>query len=120
MLTLNLTPIFKARNIVKPYSFLIKAGFTAHTATDIANGQKTAYSLAHIELLCRALYCTPNDLFLWKETKDEPLAPGHPLREVTGFAEDANALMDQLHTLSPAALSRLAKQLKRGNEEEGE
>ena len=39
MLSLNLTPIFNARGITKPYTFLVKAGFTPHSANGIINSK---------------------------------------------------------------------------------
>jgi hypothetical protein len=38
MLFLNVTEICKTRQIERPYSFLVKAGISPHTANDIANG----------------------------------------------------------------------------------
>ena len=79
MLNLNLQHIFEARGIDKPYAFLVKAGFTAHTATSIVSGSTRTFKLEHIELLCKALVCEPNDLLSFTADKNEVLAPDHPL-----------------------------------------
>ena len=70
MLSLNLIPIFKARAIEKPYSFLVKAGLSPHSATNILNNKTHVFRLDHIELLCRVLICEPNDLLSIKNSVD--------------------------------------------------
>ena len=79
MLSLNLRPIFKARGIEKPYTFLVKAGFTPYTATVLINNKSKAFRIRHIELLCSVLLCEPNDLFLWTPEKDKVYAENFPL-----------------------------------------
>ncbi len=79
MLSLNLNPIFQARGINKPYTFLVKAGFTPHTATSLTTSNVSTIKLQHIELLCKALVCEPNDLFLFNPNNNEQLNPTHPL-----------------------------------------
>jgi DNA-binding Xre family transcriptional regulator len=71
MLSLNLIPIFKARAIEKPYSFLVKAGLSPHSATNILNNKTHVFRLDHIELLCRVLVCEPNDLLVWNPDKGQ-------------------------------------------------
>jgi DNA-binding Xre family transcriptional regulator len=82
MLTLHLTPIFKARGIKKPYSFLVKAGLSPHSANYIAYGKGRVFRLDHIELLCKLLVCEPNDLLAWKPNKNELIAKDHPLTKL--------------------------------------
>ena len=79
MLNLDLQHIFEARGIDKPYAFLVKAGFTAHTATSICSSSTRAFKLDHIELLCKALVCEPNDLLSFTADKNEVLQADHPL-----------------------------------------
>ncbi len=79
MLNLDLQHIFKARGIDKPYTFLVKAGFTPHTATSICSNSTRVFKLDHIELLCKALVCEPNDLLSFTADKGEVLQSDHPL-----------------------------------------
>jgi DNA-binding Xre family transcriptional regulator len=79
MLSLNLTPIFKARGIERPFTFLRKIGFPSHTATAILNNTYNSLRLNQIELLCSALVCEPNDLFKWSPDKDKQYPNNHPL-----------------------------------------
>ncbi len=79
MLSLNLMPIFELRGIEKPYTFLVKAGLSPHSATTILNRQTRIFRLDHIELLCNVLVCEPNDLLEWTPNADEILAEKKPL-----------------------------------------
>lgn len=49
MLSLNLNQIFKARGIERPYTFLVKAGFTPHSANALLNSKTKTFRLDHIE-----------------------------------------------------------------------
>ena len=94
MLKLNLQPIFTARGIDKPYTFLVKAGFTPHSAIIILNKPKEI-KLHYIELLCMKLNCEPSDLFLWIPDKNNPIAENHPLHNLAGNATNTTySLLD--------------------------
>ena len=82
MLLLNLPAILRARNIEKPYSFLVKSGFTHHTATNLLNPHTPTLRYVHLERLCRVLHCVPADLFVWKPDKKNPLPDSHPLHSI--------------------------------------
>jgi len=79
MLSIKLKPIFKARGIDKPYSFLVKAGLSPNTATTILNNNRRAIKLDHIETLCIKLNCTPNDLLQWVPDNNSMLNANHPM-----------------------------------------
>ena len=83
MLSLNLTPIFKARGIEKPFTFLVNAGLPKHSATRLINNKPAVLRLDHVELLCRVLLCEPNDLLLFKPEKGQQYAANHPLLKLT-------------------------------------
>jgi hypothetical protein len=65
MLVINLERLFKARNISQAYKFLVNAGFVPFIAHKYKNSKVVQIRLDHIERLCIALNCTPNDLFEW-------------------------------------------------------
>ncbi|HRQ29972.1 MAG TPA: helix-turn-helix domain-containing protein [Saprospiraceae bacterium] len=69
MLSLNLAPIFRMRGIEKPYSFLVKARRSQHSATKILNDMTQIFRLDHVGLLCDLFVCEPNDLLAWKPDK---------------------------------------------------
>lgn len=82
MLSFNLSPIFKARGIERPYSFLVKAGLSPHSATSILANDIRTFRLDHIELLCRILICDPNDLLLWVPDNGQNYLENHPLTKL--------------------------------------
>jgi len=90
MLKLNLQPVLSARGISKPYSYLVKIGFTSHSANVIMNNPK-AIKVSHIEQLCLKLNCEPSDLFMWIPDKNNPIPENHALRNVGG---NIDALFD--------------------------
>jgi len=83
MLSFNLMPIFKARAIDRPFTFLVKAGFTPHAANVILNRTTRTFRLDHIERLCKVLVCEPNDLLMWTPNSNEQYANDHPLYKLT-------------------------------------
>ncbi len=82
MLILNLSPIFKARGIDRPYAFLVKAGIHSSTANKILSSSTRVFRLDHIEILCETLVCEPNDLVQWIPDRGHQLAPKHPLHNL--------------------------------------
>ena len=90
MLSLNLKPIFRARGIENPYSFLVKAGFPSYTAHNLLNSKTVTFRLRHIDKLCAILNCTPNDLLLWTANRNEKLPESHPLTRLKKQNVDLN------------------------------
>lgn len=107
MLSLNLKPVFKARGIERPYSFLVKAGFPSYTATLLLNSRTVTFRLAHIERLCEILHCTPNDLLVWTAPKDKKLGDTHPLTRLKKQNIDHN-WQDTLKTIPLDQLNEIA------------
>jgi DNA-binding Xre family transcriptional regulator len=107
MLTWNLKPIFKARGIERPYTFLIKAGISRHTATSLLGSNTIVIRLSHLELLCEKLNCTPHDFLQWKPNPSRPLPQDHQLnklkKEPIGFD-----LSQTLKTLPLEKLNEIA------------
>jgi DNA-binding Xre family transcriptional regulator len=79
MLTLNLNPIFKIRGIERPFTYLVKNGFSRHAATLLINGKNKVYRLDHVERLCELLICEPNDLLSWIPDKEHSYPENYPL-----------------------------------------
>lgn len=98
MIFVNIQPIFKARGIEQPSKFLIKNGITRNVTYALVSGQTRNIKLDHIEKLCRALNCEPNDLFQFKEHTNDTLPKNHPLfnlkrnEEVPNLKKSLNSL----------------------------
>lgn len=82
MLFLNVSPIFVARGIERPSTFLIKAGFSPHSAHFILYGKTRSIRMDHIEKLCKLLICEPSDLFVWHPDKNEIISDTHPIMKL--------------------------------------
>jgi len=110
MITLNLKPIFQARNIERPYSFLVKAGLTSITAHNILNSKSSSIRFDHLELICRTLVCEPNDLFVWKPNKNDTISNDHPLTKLREQIAD-NSIQETLSKLPYKQLKEVTKQI---------
>jgi DNA-binding Xre family transcriptional regulator len=110
MLYLNLNPIFKARQINNPYAFLVKLGIAPHTATKITSNNMHVLRLNHIELICKALFCEPNDLLAYKPEDDHILPENHPLVKLIPNNND-EIWQEQLKTISLSKLKQISKML---------
>lgn len=70
------------RGILSPYTFLVKLGFPAQTATNWAKETVGYIRPKQLEKLCVALNCTPNDLVRWHPDGQTPLADSHALNSL--------------------------------------
>jgi DNA-binding Xre family transcriptional regulator len=83
MLTINLKPIFAARGIDRPFSYMVKAGLSRIAAHRLLNGTALSFQLRHVDTLCTILCCTPNDIVAWQPNSGQPpLAESHPLQRL--------------------------------------
>ncbi len=108
MLYLNLAPIFATRGIERPYSYLVKAGFTHHTAFNLLSSNTRSFRLDHIEDLCRILVCEPNDLLAWKPDQNVHYPSLNPLEKLR--PNNSEATLN--NTLATLPLSELKKATK--------
>ena len=110
MLTLNIRPIFEARNIERPYSFLVKAGLSSLTAHNILNSKSGSIRFDHIELLCRVLICEPSDIFVWRPNKNENISEEHPLTKLREQETD-KTIQETLSKLPYKKLKEVTKKI---------
>jgi hypothetical protein len=108
MLSLHLHPIFKARGIARPYSFLVKSGFTYHAAANLTSNRYSTINLAYIDKLCILLHCTPNDLLVYTPEPNQILADNHPLKRLSKQDAELNWL-DSIKTLPIDQLKEIVK-----------
>ena len=116
MLSFNLHEIFKARQIDKPYSFLVKAGISPQAVEKIVSNRSRVFRLDHIEKLCEVLHCEPNDLLTFKPDSHSPIPKNHPLFNLISNDEDLQ-WDETLRTLPLSQLKELSKQLANPKEE---
>ncbi len=79
MLRFNFSRVFKARGIEKPFSYLLKSGYSDNFATRVINNRIAKLNLNDIEKLCELLKCTPNDFLEWIPDSKDFDTLTHPL-----------------------------------------
>lgn len=79
MLIFNPNRIFRLRGIERSYTYLVKQGVAAPSASKLLNGKTVHFKITHLEKICRILNCTPNDLFEWRSDEGAPVADSHAL-----------------------------------------
>ncbi|MBK6936125.1 MAG: helix-turn-helix transcriptional regulator [Chitinophagaceae bacterium] len=110
MLSFNLAPVFKARSIDNPYTFLVKAGIARHTAHRILSRGARVFRLNHVELICRVLICEPNDILVYTPAASHPLPDDHPLHNLRHTGTTPN-VKETLSTIPFKQLQQLASQI---------
>ncbi|WP_068472900.1 helix-turn-helix domain-containing protein [Saccharicrinis aurantiacus] len=111
MLQYNFDRIFKARGIARPYSFLLKHGFSGNLATRIKNNKVLRIDLHHIEHLCLLLKCTPNDFIQWIPNNDSNVDNNHPLYQMKLPSEEVN-LVKTINSIPLGKLEEIEKLIK--------
>ena len=87
MITLNIAQVCMVRGIKFPLKSLRKAGISTKVAGEYLNNPtKHQFTLKHIEVLCKLLNCTPNDLFSWQPNNPEEDVPTNPLQKIRQHA----------------------------------
>jgi hypothetical protein len=116
MLKFNFTRVFKAKGIDRPYTYLVKAGYSASFATRAVNNKVRRLNLADVEKLCVMLQCTPNDLLEWVPNKNFSTEQGHPLSSLQRISNDSrinsilyNIPVDRLSDIEQLILKEMGK-----------
>jgi DNA-binding Xre family transcriptional regulator len=84
-IVLNLTPLFVARQIQTPLTYLIKIGISNVSAQKMINNKSVQINFKQLSILCLSLDCTPNELFaIPKKT----LPANHTLHQLRDINND--------------------------------
>jgi DNA-binding Xre family transcriptional regulator len=90
MLKFNFQRLFKARGIEKPFSYMVRKGFSKNYATRVNTGKMKMMNLKDVEEMCEFLECTPNDLLEWTPNKNVADASMHPLKDLVRVDTSVN------------------------------
>jgi DNA-binding Xre family transcriptional regulator len=104
MLQFDLNTMFKIRGISKPHIFMVKAGISPYTASKMLAQKMKWMDLRHLEMLCKVLYCQPNDLLQWIPS-DATLPDSHPLYKM----RHADTMMEVAAAIKTLPLEDLEK-----------
>ncbi len=111
MLNFNLKPIFEARGIERPYTYLVKAGISRASAHKILSSKTRVFLLDHIELLCKVLICEPNDLLSYTPDPQTTLPGTHPLNNLRKEEDPHLSMKQSLANIPYKELKALTSQL---------
>lgn len=112
MLTYNLKYLLKARGIKNPYTQFVKWGISRNVAHKLLANDSYVLRLDHVEILCKNLVCTPNDLLRYiPTTKPNPHSPV-PLDTLIYREEDLN-VHDQINQLDINQLKEVASLIEK-------
>jgi DNA-binding Xre family transcriptional regulator len=115
MLVFNLKAVMQARQIERPYSFLVKAGISPHSANDLLHSQTRTFRLDHIEKLCEILHCEPNDLVAFIPNSTQKLQENHALNKFIQIEESFD-WQETIKTLPITQLKELSKLINQAKE----
>ena len=82
MFVLNIERALRLRGIEQHYKFLIKQGFAPFSARTMLEGNAISIKFEHLERICLALNCTPNDLFEWHPAGSQNVAETHSMNSL--------------------------------------
>lgn len=116
MLKFNFMRVFRAKGIERPYTYLVKAGYSASFATRVVNNKVRQLNVDDVEKLCVMLQCTPNDLLEWLPDKNDTSCQDHPLSSLRRIASDSqinrilyNVPVDRLAEIEQLILKEIGK-----------
>ena len=82
MISLAIKDLCRLRGIKQPLRELKRAGISHYVAHEYHQGHKHRIVVSHIEILCKLLRCTPNDLFQWEPDTAAEDNPENPLQAI--------------------------------------
>lgn len=100
MIRYNLERIILLRGHSKPVAFLQRNGFPYYKCHRMLSDPKVV-SFKELEVLCRLLRCSPNDLMEWIPDKKHPLEDNHPLGKLRHYQSSDATLKALLKSVPP-------------------
>jgi len=108
MLTLNLKKVADLRGISNLFSFLRKLDISYNVAGRYSSGNTLSISFRHLESLCTALNCTPNDIIDWTPSNNITDPENHPLHSLSKNNQ-SEKFKNLLQTLPLEKLNEIAR-----------
>ena len=93
MLYLNIKRVMRLRGVENHYKMLLDLGFAPQTARNFLKNAVWRISFEHLERLCLALECTPNDLLEWLPSEKQTNAETQALIKLKRDGEEDIAKM---------------------------
>lgn len=109
MLKINLHPICRLRGVAYPRRFFTELGINHLSVSKLLKGETTSLRLEHIEKICLALRCTPNDLLEWTPDKSFSADSAHPLHAIAP-RKNIDRLLERLGNMSYEEMERMMEE----------
>lgn len=90
MLKLNIQKVADIRGKNNLFTFLRKLGISYNVAYRYSSGEALAISFRHLEPICTALNCTPNDIIEWIPSANTTNTENHPLNALLNNNQSKN------------------------------
>ncbi|MFZ1805630.1 MAG: helix-turn-helix transcriptional regulator [Cyclobacteriaceae bacterium] len=116
MLKFELQSLMESREVQDSLSFLVKAGFNYHTAHRLLRTNSRSIRMDHVEQLCIALNCTPDDLLVWEAPKSMSNLSKHPLKKLTN-RQRKGSILPKIKSLPQDKLDELRQYIDKLAEE---
>ncbi len=82
MMKLRIADLCKERMIEKAYTLFVEAGISKTKTRQYLDGKTNRLMLDDVEILCRLLHCTPNQLMEWTPKSKAEDYEGNPLQAI--------------------------------------
>ena len=106
MIFFNFNRIFKIKGIVRPFSHLLKMGYSAGYATKLVNNRVNEINLTRLEKFCTDFNCTPNDILDFRPSENVLIPEDHALHSLT--KKEVNTMIIQkINALPPDKIQQI-------------
>jgi DNA-binding Xre family transcriptional regulator len=105
MMNYRLKALMESKGIAKPYASLMKMGLNHTKVVRLLRNDNVQLDKRTMNILCEALWCTPNDLFEWIPEHSAIDQASHPLQALK--PKEVYAIQKDIQKLTPAQLSDL-------------
>lgn len=107
MLQWRVKELLIEKGYMHSHKWLLQRKISPELATKILHNKQQRVELRHLNNICEAAYCTPNDLFVWQPEVPAQFKPSHPMQALRARAI-AN-INQKLKSLSPEQIQELNK-----------
>jgi hypothetical protein len=116
-MNLRITELMDEIGMKKPrYKPFIQRGISYYVVEKYLLDRKKDMGLAHLEIFCLHLRCTPNDVFNWTPDPNHPVDKDHPLHQLSGRKKFN--VQEELKKLTPEQIKKVFEDLKKADEGE--
>ncbi len=112
-MNLRIKQLLVTKGVRYPFSWLRKQGIAHVMAHRLLDNKTKRISIAHIGAICKAINCTPNDIFEWEVgEKENPLPEHHHLNTIA--PRTPSGILQKLKDMTEAEILAWERRLEGG------